>query len=153
MKYEEQKNMNKRCDEKVENVNFEKLRECLKNHGIKQSELSIVCGYNRSYVGKHVLRDHSLNKHVSNVLTNAYKINPSEYMDTQPKEVTNTVDILPKEIINAEDDDRYTFAFSFDGKFLKRLALKSIEENISVQDFVFKCIIEGIGDKILEEKK
>lgn len=145
--------MNKRCNEKVENVNFEKLRECLKNHGIKQSELSIVCGYNRSYVGKHVLRDHILNKHVSNVLTNAYKIDPSEYMGTQSKEVTNTVDILPKEIINAEDDDRYTFAFSFDGKFLKRLALKSIEENISVQDFVFKCIIEGIGDKILEEKK
>lgn len=141
--------MNKRCNAKVENVDFEKLRECLKNHGIKQSELSIVCGYNRSYVGKHVLRDHSLNKHVSNVLTNAYKIDPSEYMDTQLKEVTNTAD----EMVNAEDDDRYTFAFSFDGKFLKRLALKSIEENISVQDFVFKCIIEGLGDKILEEKK
>ena len=141
--------MNKRCNEKVENVDFEKLRECLKNHGIKHSELSIVCGYNRSYVGKHVLRDHSLNKHVSNVLTNAYKIDPSEYMDTQLKEVTNTAD----EMVNAEDDDRYTFAFSFDGKFLKRLALKSIEENISVQDFVFKCIIEGLGDKILEEKK
>lgn len=145
--------MNKRCNEKVENVDFEKLRECLKNHGIKQSELSIVCGYNRSYVGKHVLRDHSLNKHVSNVLTNAYKIDPSEYMDTQPKEIINTVDILPKEIINAEDDDMYTFGFSFNGKLLKRMALKSIEKNITVQDFVFKCIIEGIGDKILEENE
>lgn len=141
--------MNKRCNEKVENVDFEKLRECLKNHGIKQSELSIVCGYNRSYVGKHVLRDHSLNTHVSNVLTNAYKIDPSEYMDTQLKEVTNTAD----EMVNVEDDDMYTFGFSFNGKLLKRLALKSIEENISVQDFVFKCIIEGLGDKILEEKK
>ena len=139
--------MNKRCNEKIENVDFEKLRECLKNHGIKQSELSIVCGYNRSYVGKHVLRDHSLNKHVSNVLTNAYKINPSEYMDTQPKEIINTVD----EMFNAEDDDRYTFTFSFNGKLLKRMALKSIEKNITVQDFVFKCIVEGIGDKILEE--
>lgn len=147
MKYEEQKNMNKRCNEKVENVDFEKLRECLKNHGIKQSELSIVCGYNRSYVGKHVLRDHSLNKHVSNVLTNAYKIDPSEYMDTQLKEVTNTAD----EMVNVEDDDMYTFGFSFNGKLLKRMALKSIEKNITVQDFVFKCIIEGIGDKILEE--
>lgn len=139
--------MNKRCNEKVENVDFEKLRECLKNHGIKQSELSIVCGYNRSYVGKHVLRDHSLNKHVSNVLTNAYKIDPSEYMDTQLKEVTNTAD----EMVNVEDDDMYTFGFSFNGKLLKRMALKSIEKNITVQDFVFKCIIEGIGDKILEE--
>lgn len=139
--------MNKRCNEKVENVDFEKLRECLKNHGIKQSELSIVCGYNRSYVGKHVLRDHSLNKHVSNVLTNAYKIDPSEYMDTQLKEVTNTAD----EMVNVEDDDMYTFGFSFNGKLLKRMALKSIEKNITVQDFVFKCIIEGIGDKIFEE--
>lgn len=129
--------MNKRCNEKVENVDFEKLRECLKNHGIKQSELSIVCGYNRSYVGKHVLRDHSLNKHVSNVLTNAYKIDPSEYMDTQLKEVTNTAD----EMVNVEDDDMYTFGFSFNGKLLKRMALKSIEKNITVQDFVFKCII------------
>lgn len=141
--------MRKRYNEKVENVDFEKLRKCLKKHGIKQSELSIVCGYNRSYVGKHVLRDHSLNKHVSNVLTNAYKIDPSEYMDTQLKEVTNTAD----EMVNAEDDDRYTFAFSFDGKLLKRMALKSIEENITVQDFVFKCIIEGLGDKILEENE
>lgn len=141
--------MNKRCNEKVENVDFEKLRECLKNHGIKQSELSIVCGYNRSYVGKHVLRDHSLNKHVSNVLTNAYKIDPSEYMDTQLKEVTNTAD----EMVNVEDDDMYTFGFSFNGKLLKRMALKSIEKNITVQDFVFKCIIEGIGDKILEENE
>lgn len=139
--------MNKRCNEKVENVDFEKLRECLKNHGIKQSELSIVCGYNRSYVGKHVLRDHSLNKYVSNVLINAYKIDPSEYMDTQLKEVTNTED----EMVNIEDDDMYTFGFSFNGKLLKRMALKSIEKNITVQDFVFKCIIEGIGDKILEE--
>jgi hypothetical protein len=127
--------MNKRCNERVENVDFEKLRKCLKNHGIKQSELSIVCGYNRSYVSKHVLRDHSLNKHVSNVLTNAYKIDPSEYMNTQLKGVTNTADEM------------------VDGKLLKRLALKSIEENISVQDFVFKCIIEGLGDKISEEKK
>lgn len=141
--------MNKRCKEKVENVDFEKLRECLKNHGIKQSELSIVCGYDRSYVGKHVLRDHSLNKHVSNVLTNAYKIDPSEYIDTQLKEVTNTAD----EMVNVEDDDMYTFSFSFNGKLLKRMALKSIEKNITVQDFVFKCIIEGIGDKILEEDK
>lgn len=134
--------MNKRCDEKVENVNFEKLRECLKNHGIKQSELSIVCGYNRSYVCKHVLRDHSLNKHVSNVLTNAYKIDPSEYMDTQPKEVTN-----------AEDDEMYTFTISCNGKFLKKLAIKSMEEHTTIEDFVFKCILKKIGDKFLEENE
>ena len=134
--------MNKRCNEKVENVDFEKLRECLKNHGIKQSELSIVCGYNRSYVGKHVLRDHSLNKHVSNVLTNASKIDPSEYMDTQSKEVTN-----------AEDDEMYTFTISCNGKFLKKLAIKSMEEHTTIEDFMFKCILKEIGDKILEENE
>lgn len=73
--------------------------------------------------------------------------------DTQPKEVINTADTQPKEVANAEDDDMYTFAFSFNGDFLKRLALKSMEENITVQDFVFKCIIEGIGYKILEERE
>lgn len=134
--------MRKRCNEKIENVNFEKLRECLENHGIKQTELSIVCGYNRSYVGKHVLHDRNLNKHVSNVLTNAYKIEPSEYMDIQPKEVTDT-----------EDDDKYIVGFSCNGEFLKKLAIKSIEEHITVENFMFKCIVEGIGDKILEEKK
>lgn len=134
--------MNKRCNEKVENVDFEKLRECLKNHGIKQTELSIVCGYQRSYVGKQVLKEHFLNKHVSNVLTHAYKIDPSEYMDIQPKEVTN-----------AEDDEMYTFTISCNGKFLKKLAIKSMEEHTTIEDFMFKCILKEIGDKILEENE
>lgn len=75
-------------------------------------------------------------------MTYAYKIDPSEYMDIQPKE-----------IINAEDDDMYTFGFSFNGKLLKKMAIKSMEEHTTIEDFVFKCIIEGLGDKILEEKK
>lgn len=143
--------MRKRYNEQVENVDFEKLKKCLKDHGITQRELSIVCGYYPGYIEKNALRRNFLNTHVRDVLTYAYKIDPSEYMDTQPKEIINTVDILPKEIINAEDDDMYTFGFSFNGELLKRMALKSIEKNITVQDFVFKCIIEGIGDKILEE--
>lgn len=132
--------MRKRYNEKVENVDFEKLKKCLKDHGITQKELSIVCGYYPDYIKDVALPRHFLNTHVRDVLTYAYKIDPSEYMDTQPKE-----------IINAEDDDMYTFGFSLNGKLLKRMALKSMEENITVQDFVFKCIIEGIGDKILEE--
>lgn len=145
--------MRKRCNEKIENVNFEKLRKCLKDNGIKQRELSIVCGYYPEYIEKNVLQRHFLNKHVSDVLTYAYKIEPSEYMDIQSKEVTNTADIQPKEIINAEDDDMYTFGFSFNGKLLKKMAIKSMEEHTTIEDFVFKCIIEGLGDKILEEKK
>lgn len=134
--------MKKRCNEKIENVDFEKLRKCLKDHGIKQRELSIVCGYYPEYIEKNVLQRHFLNKHVSDVLTYAYKIDPSEYMDTQPKEVTN-----------AEDDKMYTFTISCNGKFLKKLAIKSMEEHITIEDFVFKCILKEIGDKILEEKK
>lgn len=52
MKYEEQKNMRKRYNEKVENVDFEKLRKCLKDHGIKKTELAIMCGYDRNYIEK-----------------------------------------------------------------------------------------------------
>ena len=132
--------MRKRDNRIVENVDFEKLRECLKKHGIKQKELSIVCGYYPEYIEKNTLRKHYLTQHVRDVLTYAYKVDPSEYFDTQPKEVDNT-----------EDDDMYTLTFSFNGKLLKKMALKSIEENITVQDFVFNCIIKGIGDKILEE--
>jgi hypothetical protein len=136
------KNMRKRYNEKVENVDFEKLRKCLKDHGIKKTELAIMCGYDKNYIEKNVLQRHFLNTHVRDILTYAYKIDPSEYMDIQPKE-----------IINAEDDDMYTFGFSFNGKLLKKMAIKSMEEHTTIEDFVFKCIIEGLGDKILEEKK
>lgn len=91
MKYEE-KNMRRKCNERVENVDFEKLRQCLKNHGIKQRELSIVCGYYPDYIEANTLRKRYLNKHVSNVLTYAYKVDPSEYIVTQPKEVISTKD-------------------------------------------------------------
>lgn len=134
--------MRKRYNEKVENVDFEKLRKCLKDHGIKKTELAIMCGYDKNYIEKNVLQRHFLNTHVRDILTYAYKIDPSEYMDIQPKE-----------IINAEDDDMYTFGFSFNGKLLKKMAIKSMEEHTTIENFVFKCIIEGLGDKILEEKK
>lgn len=142
--------MRKRCNEKIENVDFEKLRKCLKNHGIRQKELSIVCGYYPEYIEKNVLQRHFLNKHVSNVLAYAYKIDPSEYMDIQPKEVTNTADIQPKEVTNAEDDEMYTFTISCNGKFLKKLAIKSMEEHTTIEDFIFECILKEVGDKILE---
>ena len=144
--------MRKRDNRIVENVDFEKLRECLKKHGIKQKELSIVCGYYPDYIKKNTLRKHYMTQHVRDVLTYAYKVDPSEYIHTQPKEVINPVDAQPKEVDNTEDD-MYTLIFSFNGKLLKKMALKSIEENITVQDFVFNCIIKGIGDKILEESE
>ena len=75
-------------------------------------------------------------------MTYAYKVDPSEYIDTQPKKVINT-----------EDDDIYTLTFSCDGEFLKKLAIKSLEEHITVEDFMVKCILEGIGEKYLEENK
>lgn len=134
--------MRKRDNRIVENVDFEKLRECLKKHGITQKELSIVCGYYPEYIKKNTLRKHYLTQHVKDVLTYAYKVDPSEYIDTQPKKVINT-----------EDDDIYTLTFSCDGEFLKKLAIKSLEEHITVEDFMVKCILEGIGEKYLEENK
>lgn len=134
--------MRKRYNEKVENVDFEKLRECLKKHGIKKTELAIMCGYDQNYIEKNVLQRHFLNTHVRDILTYAYKIDPSEYMDIQPKEVTDT-----------EDDDIYTFTISCNGNFLKKMAIKSMEEHTTIEDFMFKCILKEIGDKILEEEK
>lgn len=142
MKYEEQKNMRKRYNEKVENVDFEKLRKCLKDHGIKKTELAIMCGYDQNYIEKNVLQRHFLNTHVRDILINAYKIDPSEYMDIQPKEVTDT-----------EDDDIYTFTISCNGNFLKKMAIKSMEEHTTIEDFMFKCILKEIGDKTLEENE
>lgn len=48
----------------VKNVDFEKLRECLKKHGITQKELSIMCGYYPGYIEKNTLRQHYLTQHV-----------------------------------------------------------------------------------------
>ena len=115
----------------VKNVDFEKLRECLKKHGITQKELSIMCGYYPGYIEKNTLRQHYLTQHVKDVLTYAYNVDPSEYIDTQPKKVINPVDAqlkyqkidiseyldtLPKEVTNAVDDDMYTFTLLFNGE-------------------------------------
>lgn len=54
---------------------------------------------------------------------------------------------------NAEDDEMYTFTISCNGKFLKKLAIKSMEEHTTIEDFVFKCILKEIGDKFLEENE
>lgn len=138
--------MRRRDNRIVENVDFEKLRKCLKKHGITQKELSIVSGYYPEYIEKNTLRKHYLTQHVRDVLTYAYKIDPSEYIDTQPKEAISTVNAQLKEVANTEDDDIYKCAFSCNGDFLKKLALVSIKEHMSIEDFVFVCISKGIKD-------
>lgn len=95
--------MNKRNNTRVENVDFEKLRKCLENHGISLRELSKVCGYYPDYMSSNVFTRKFLNTHVRDVLTYAYKVDPSEYIDTQPKEVANTADAQQKEVINTAD--------------------------------------------------
>jgi hypothetical protein len=145
--------MRKRCNEKVENVDFEKLKKCLKDHGIKYTDLSTVCGYYPNYIKDVALPRNFLNTHVRDVLTYAYKIDPSEYIDTQPKEVINTEDTQQKEVANAEDDEMYTFTFSINWKLLKRLTMLSIKEHITIEGLVSKFIIKGIGEKIVEESE
>ena len=148
----------------IENVDFTKLSEIFEKKRIRNAELSKMCGYASGYVGKTVFGEKKLNWTVANMLERVYGISLDEYCyektetvasnnDTQPKEVINPVNVQPKEVFNTEDDDKYIVGFSCGGEFLKKLAIKSMEEHITIEDFMVKCIVEGIGDKILEEKK
>ena len=51
---------------------------------------------------------------------------------------------------NAED--MYTLSFAFNGEFLKKLACASRDRHMSIEDYMYNCIIEGIGDKILDNE-
>jgi transcriptional regulator with XRE-family HTH domain len=81
----------------------------------------------------------------------------SEYLDGKKTTTTASNDDTTEETISNDDatettasnDDIYKYTFSFNGEFLQRLALASINEHMSIDDFVHKCLIGGIGDKIL----
>ena len=75
----------------------------------------------------------------------------SEYLDGKKTATTASSDDTTE--ITASDDDIYKYWFSFNGEFLKRLAVASMNEHISISDFIFKCLVEGVGDKILDDEK
>lgn len=45
----------------------------------------------------------------------------------------------------ASDDDTYRFIVSINGEFLKRLAMASLNEHMSIEDFIFDCIWKSIN--------
>ena len=115
----------------VKNVDFARLNEILEEKGITKAELSRRCGYYTEYVSKHVFREKKLNQTVADMIEKVYGVSPDEY--TYKKADTTS-----------SNDDTYEFTIKLDGELLKELALKSVINHISVEDFVRACVINGI---------
>ena len=77
----------------------------------------------------------------------------SEYLDGE--KITKTIstdDTAEKTISNndtakttASDDDTYKFIVSINGEFLKRLAMASLNEHTSIENFIFDCIWKSVN--------
>ena len=66
----------------------------------------------------------------------------SEYLDG--KKTTTTVSNDDSTETTDSDDDMYEFKIKLNGKLLKELVLKSVINHISVEEFVYDCVINGI---------
>ena len=117
------------------NVDFDKLNKILHEKGISKAELSRESGHCKSYVKDNVFARKRLSETVADVLQKKYGVHPDEYKKTGA---------------TASNDRIYKYTFSFNGEFLERLALASLNEHMSIDDFVEKCLVEGIGDKIID---
>lgn len=40
-----------------------------------------------------------------------------------------------------------------DNSFIKNVDFTKLNEHMSIEDFVFKCLVKCIGDKILDDEK
>ena len=134
--------MRKRDNSIIKNVDFTKLNEILRENHIKRAELSRRCGYDDSdYVRKTVFGKEKLNQTVANTLESVYGISPDKYSYGKTEKNTSNNDTTKT---TASNDDSYTCAFSCNGDFLKKLALASLNEHMSIEDFVFDCILKGL---------
>lgn len=125
----------------IENVDFDRLDEILKEKGVTKAELSRRCGYYTEYVSKHVFRKKRLTQTVANTLEKVYGVSPDEYTY---KETEKTISNDDATETTASNYDTYEFTIKLDGELLKELALKSVINHISVEDFVRACVINGI---------
>lgn len=133
--------MRKRDDSIVENVDFTRLSEILRKKRIKRSELSRKCGYDDSgYVRKNVFGRERLNWTVADTLEKVYGISPDEYCYAEKNASNNDAAKT-----TASDDDIYKFIVSINGEFLKRLAMASLNEHMSIEDFIFDCIWKSVN--------
>lgn len=124
--------MRKRDNSFIKNVDFTKLNEILREKGIAKAELSRRCGYNSGYVKDTVFRENKLNWTVANMLERVYGISLDEYCYEQTEKSTS-------------NNDTYKFMISFDGEFLKKLALASMNEHRSIEDFIYDCILKCLN--------
>ena len=121
------------------NVDFDKLNKILNEKGISRAELSRASGHCKSYVKDNVFARKRLSETVADVLQKKYGVHPDEYKKTGA--TASATD---------SNDRIYKCTVSFNGEFLERLALASLKEHMSIDDFVEKCLVEGIGDKIID---
>ena len=124
--------MRKRDNSIIKNVDFTRLNEILEEKHIRKAELSRKCGYDSDYVSQRVFREKKLNWTVAETLEKEYGISPDEY-SYEKAEVTTS------------DNDTYKYMISFNGELLKSLALASINEHMSIEDFILDCILKCIN--------
>lgn len=134
--------MRKRDNSFIKNVDFTKLNEILREKGIAKAELSRRCGYNSGYVKDTVFREKKLNWTVANMLERVYGISLDEYCYEKTETTISDNDTTET---TASNDDIYKYTMSFNGEFLKKLALASMNEHLSIEDFIFDCILKGIN--------
>lgn len=135
--------MRKRDNSIVENVDFTRLSEILRKKHIKWSKLSRKCGYDDSgYVRKNVFGRERLNWTVADTLEKVYGISPEQYCYEKEEKSTSNNDTAKT---TASDDDTYKFIVSINGEFLKRLAMASLNEHMSIEDFIFDCISKSVN--------
>lgn len=134
--------MRKRDNSFIKNVDFTKLNEILREKGIAKAELSRRCGYGSGYVKDTVFREKKLNLTVANMLERVYGISLDEYCYEQTEKSTSNNDTAKT---TASNDDTYKFMILLDGEFLKKLALASINEHRSIEDFIYDCILKCLN--------
>ena len=134
--------MRKRDNSIIKNVDFTRLNKILNEKGIRRAELSRRCGYDDSqYDRKNVFGRKKLNWTVVNTLERVYGISPDEYCYEKTETVASNNDTAET---TASNNDIYKYTVSFNGEFLKKLAFASINKHISIEDFIFDCILEGL---------
>lgn len=134
--------MRKRDNSFIKNVDFTKLNELLREKGIAKAELSRKCGYDSDYVSQRVFREKNLNWTVANMLERVYGISLDEYCYEQTETTPSNNDTAKT---TASNDDTYKFMISVDGEFLKKMALASMNEHLSIEDFIYDCILKCLN--------
>lgn len=74
------------------------------------------------------------------MLEKVYGISPEQYCYAE-KNASNNDNAKT----TASDDDTYKFIVSINGEFLKRLAMASLNEHMSIEDFIFDCILKSVN--------